>query len=293
MKAHLLLIAGVLALLAGPAAADPWKVQRQDGSELQVEIENNDGFFAGRVNKTFTAAGGVLIGEVQAIEFSRFDDSCFESPCSGRAHGRIIMRDQTSAEFDTLCTQSFVFSSPFGQLVLQTRSIRALSRDGLGLEKIEQRASAGDPDAQFQLGQAYYEGKVLLRDPTEAARWYEKAANSGHSEAQYRLGLLYSRGDGVVESYAQAAKWLFRAARQDHPEAQCRFGAMLFEGKGTSKDSIKGYAWTVLAAAQNATDARDNLARMKGQMTPPQLEAAQQIATILCTPESSALTGGR
>src|SRR5689334_16708263 len=51
-------------------------------------------------------------------------------------------------------------------------------------------AEKGDPDAQFNLGQAYKLGRGVASDLKIAQGWYEKAAEQGHEEAQANLGLL-------------------------------------------------------------------------------------------------------
>lgn len=68
------------------------------------------------------------------------------------------------------------------------------------IEHYRQAAERGDAQAQFDLGDMYYD--VFLRtmddDPfPKAAKWYRKAAEQGHTEAQYKIGLIYYYGEGV------------------------------------------------------------------------------------------------
>ncbi|MYG02904.1 MAG: SEL1-like repeat protein, partial [Acidobacteriia bacterium] len=44
-------------------------------------------------------------------------------------------------------------------------------------------------EAQHFLGLAYYEGRGVVKDPSEAAVWFRMAAEQGHAEAQFRLAL--------------------------------------------------------------------------------------------------------
>jgi len=69
-------------------------------------------------------------------------------------------------------------------------------------------AEKGDPQAQYQLGQAY----EVNFDFAIAATWYRKSAEQGYGKAQYRLAGLYEGGDGVEKDYVQADMWYLVAA---------------------------------------------------------------------------------
>lgn len=83
-----------------------------------------------------------------------------------------------------------------------------------------QRADAGDVNAMFTLGIAYYEGKELHYDPMESRDWFTKAAEAGHVEAMYNLGLFY-RGDlsKLVGNDELAIFWLTQASERGFSEA--------------------------------------------------------------------------
>jgi TPR repeat protein len=51
-------------------------------------------------------------------------------------------------------------------------------------------AEAGDPDASFNMGQAYRLGRGVLVDLGTAQTWLEQAARKDHVDAQTTLGLL-------------------------------------------------------------------------------------------------------
>lgn len=71
---------------------------------------------------------------------------------------------------------------------------------------LTQNAKAGDAKAQNDLGDAYYDGKGVTKNFTEAVKWYTKAAEQGYAEAQKNLGWCYNYGKGVTKNLAEAVK---------------------------------------------------------------------------------------
>ncbi len=65
-------------------------------------------------------------------------------------------------------------------------------------------AQTGDPEAEFELGEFYYDGKRAPRDLAQALNWFEQASLQGHAQAQYRLGVMFFRGEGVPANNVQA-----------------------------------------------------------------------------------------
>ncbi|MCL6415074.1 sel1 repeat family protein [Aestuariirhabdus sp. Z084] len=65
------------------------------------------------------------------------------------------------------------------------------------LAACEQAASNGDPEAQFLLGNLYYEGQIIPRDPERALKWFRRASEQGHANAQYLIAFMLYRGDGT------------------------------------------------------------------------------------------------
>ena len=52
---------------------------------------------------------------------------------------------------------------------------------------LRERADAGDPEAQFKLGECYRDGIGVSKELTEAKRWLQAAANTGHQGAMAAL----------------------------------------------------------------------------------------------------------
>jgi len=121
-------------------------------------------------------------------------------------------------------------------------------------------ADRGDPDAQFNMGQAYKLGRGVPGDMGLALAWYEKAAQQNHAQAQANLGLiLFQSGER-----ARAIPWLKKAAEAGDPRAQYVLGTALFNGDmpGLGKDWPRAYALMSRAAAQGLPQAANNLTQM-------------------------------
>ena len=69
-------------------------------------------------------------------------------------------------------------------------------------EQLQGLAETGDARAQFSLGLAYFNGRVVSKDLRKASIWFEKAAEQGHLSAQYNLGVLFVQGFGVDKDFA-------------------------------------------------------------------------------------------
>ena len=124
-------------------------------------------------------------------------------------------------------------------------------------------AEKGNPDAQFNLGQAYKLGRGVPADLRIAQSWYEKAAQAGHSEAQANLGLiLYQSG-----RKAAAMPWIKRAAERGDPRAQYVYGTELFNGDVVAKDWPRSYAMMTRASAAGLPQAADSLAQMEQHLS--------------------------
>ena len=103
-------------------------------------------------------------------------------------------------------------------------------------------AEQGDARAQTALGLMYAEGLGFPQDYKEAVKWYRLSAEQGNAKAQYNLGNLYAKGTGVLQDYALAHMW---------------FNLCGFSG---DKDCVNN---------------RDVIEK---QMTPQQIEKAQEMA---------------
>ena len=119
-------------------------------------------------------------------------------------------------------------------------------------------AQGGDPDAQFNMGQAYKLGRGVRADMRAAIDWYRKAAAQGHSRAEDNLGLLmFQQGDR-----ASALPLLQRAANRGEARAQYIVGTALFNGDLTPKNWVRAYALMSRASAAGLAQATASLKQM-------------------------------
>ena len=119
-------------------------------------------------------------------------------------------------------------------------------------------AEAGDPDAAFNLGQAYRLGRGVPINLSAAQTWLQRAADKNHVEAQGTLGLLLfdsgNRPGGL--------RWLKSAAEKGDARALLVYGTALFNGDGVQQDPVLAYAYVSRAAAQGLAPAKTTLAQM-------------------------------
>ena len=119
-------------------------------------------------------------------------------------------------------------------------------------------AEKGDPDAEFNLAQAYRLGRGVPTNLAAAKTWFERAAAQGHVDAQTTLGLLLFQNGNQGEGM----KWLKQAADQGEPRALLVYGTALVNGDGVTQDPILGYAYVSRASAQGLEPAKQTLAQL-------------------------------
>jgi TPR repeat protein len=166
-----------------------------------------------------------------------------------------------------------------------------MAHDPKALKSLQQRAAAGDADAQCGLGKQYEfalgvpqdnqqavlwlqksaeQGNVIaqvelavvfdkLQDYAQALIWYRKAAEKGHPRAEYNLGLAYQNGEGVPKDMAQAVAWYRKAADHGDVVAQTYLGAMYEHGVGVPQDYPRAADWYRKAAETGLAEAQYGL----------------------------------
>ncbi|WP_413061076.1 SPOR domain-containing protein [Sphingomonas carotinifaciens] len=135
-------------------------------------------------------------------------------------------------------------------------------------------AVAGDPDAQFNLAQAYKLGRGVPLDPALAESWFRKAAQQGHEQAQDNYGLaLFQSG-----KKGDAVPWLEKSVGRGEPRAQLVLGTMLFNGDGVARDYPRAYALMTRASQAGLNAASETLLQMDQYITPADRERGTRLA---------------
>ena len=154
----------------------------------------------------------------------------------------------------------------------------AKTEEAVEAEKtIQERAEAGDADAQLQLGHLYESDEGVPKNYAEAAKWYRKAAEQGNAEAQLYLGCLYSIGRGVPKDFAEHLKWIRKAAQQGFADAQIQLGLLYEIGQAVPKDFAEAYMWMNLAATGGNKEYGELRGLLEKRMTREQLVEGQKL----------------
>lgn len=119
-------------------------------------------------------------------------------------------------------------------------------------------ALRGDPDAQFNLGQAYKLGRGVEANLDIALDWYKKASDQGHLQATDSYGHLLHYQGRVDDSIP----FLEKSASRGEPRSQYLLATELFNGTFIDKDWVRAYALMTRASSSGLGPASRSLAQM-------------------------------
>ena len=114
-------------------------------------------------------------------------------------------------------------------------------------------------------------------DLAEALAACVEAAKAGDAEAEYELGEFYYDGKNTPRDLNQALSYFEQASLQGHAMAQFQLGTMFFKGEGVPANNIQAYIVLKMAAVNGAEDALDTADLVAEQMPRDQLETATQV----------------
>lgn len=150
-------------------------------------------------------------------------------------------------------------------------------------------ADAGDPDAQFNLAQAYRLGRGVAQDAARAEALYARAAQGGHLQAGDIYGLMLFQ-DGRREA---AMPYIRDAAGRGDSRAQYLLGIAHFNGDLMPRDWVRAYALVSLAQASGLPQAVSALARMDADIPLDQRQQAVSLAQSLRSEAETARNAAR
>ena len=136
------------------------------------------------------------------------------------------------------------------------------------VERLEQMAEQGMPEAQYALGKLLLSGDLEVNDVDEGLQWLRRAAQEGKTYAAYRLGKEYLTGEHAPKSGENAVHWFHLSAEQGNPFAQYMLGKLYLEGKAVPRDQKQAVQWFRRSAAQGSRYAQFFLDR-QNSLQPP------------------------
>jgi len=138
-------------------------------------------------------------------------------------------------------------------------------------------AAKGDPDAEFNLGQAYRLGRGVPRDLVKAEDLFGKAAAQGHVQAADNYGLLlFDKGERE-----KAMPYVRAASDRGDARAQYLMGIAHFNGDLAPKDWKRAYALMTLAQGAGLPQASQALGQMDRFIPLPDRQAGATLAAEL------------
>ncbi len=138
-------------------------------------------------------------------------------------------------------------------------------------------AANGDPDAQFNLAQAYKLGRGVKQDLPMAEKLFAQAAAKGHLQAADNLGLLlFQRGER-----AGAMPYIQAASQRGDPRAHYVLGLAYFNGDGVEKDWERAYALVSLAQQAGLPQAAAALSQMDQHIPLEQRQRSVALASSI------------
>ena len=110
-------------------------------------------------------------------------------------------------------------------------------------EETRAKAEQGDAKAQFDVGLRYSNGLSVVKNDSEAVKWFREAGEQDLAEAQLNIGWHYANGDGVEKDEDRGVNWFHKAANQGNVMAQQNLGSCYYHGNGVVKIHLLAYHW--------------------------------------------------
>jgi cell division septation protein DedD len=138
-------------------------------------------------------------------------------------------------------------------------------------------AARGEPEALFNMGQAYRLGRGVQQNSKTAVELYRQAAAKGHVAATTNLGItLWQEG-----RRDEALGFLRTAADRGDIRAAYVLGVATFSGEAAPRNPALGYAYVLRARDGGLTAASAQAARMATMMTPDARARGEAAAAAL------------
>jgi TPR repeat protein len=129
---------------------------------------------------------------------------------------------------------------------------------GSCLQMWEHVGNQGNPELQYQLGNAYEEvgSSSYLANANE---WYSKAIEYSHGPSLFRLGRLFELGFGATQDYEKAIELYNQSAMTGNNDALNALGNIYQQGNGVELDVAKAFGYYKNAAENGDSKAQFTL----------------------------------
>ena len=162
-------------------------------------------------------------------------------------------------------------------ILLAAGTTAAIAQAPRPIAELQANAKRGDPEAMFQLGEAYRTGTGVTADRDQALAWFKRAADQGDRPARDAMGmLLFTRGNRQ-----EAMPLIEAAAARGDARALYILATARFNGDYVTRDWPRAYAEMSRAAELGLPQAKASLAQMEPYLLPADRAKADEIRATL------------
>ena len=219
----------------------------------------------------------VIFGYGYHLYYSRASTQIAKLPVAAANHAPAIPDQQHMLSEQDQKTKGQPKASESVLTATRQEAILAIQEavQGTDVNRILNRADAGDSIAQYEMALRYADGEGVPQNYQDAMAWFAKAAANGNDNAQWKLGLGYTKGIGVPHDERKAMVWFKRAANHGDIRAQSALSDLYLSGRDVPRDYVRAYTWASIAAGPRGDD-NDRLKVMESRMTAVQIEDAHR-----------------
>jgi localization factor PodJL len=171
--------------------------------------------------------------------------------------------------------QAAAAGDPVAQFELGQQRMQAGAQEE-GAELIRRAADQGLAMAQYRLAKMHERGEGVPRDLAEARRWTQRAADAGNRQAIHNLAVFAAQGEGTPQDLALAADLFARAARLGLVDSQFNLAALNEDGVGVPANLPEAVFWYGVAARNGDRDSQAKLAALEPKLSASEREAIRR-----------------
>jgi len=173
----------------------------------------------------------------------------------------------------------------FGQLKDAVRQQNRQQTSPLNPVNIQDCAQTPDIDdgnamSQYTLGKEYLDSKEFPK----ALKWLLLSANQKNADAQYELGNMYFQGLGVAKNQKTGTNWHRKSAGQGHSLAQQTLGLTYQFGASVSVNHVAAYALYQFSELGGNALAQKLRSGLSASMSPQEIESADGLVVEMSKP---------